>query len=389
MFVPLSRNAKITLSMSSKLKLIGVLVLVAAAVWFGVQLMRPEAKVVLAKRGRAINAVPGSVTVLAERALQVKSDVSGRIVTSKLELSSPVVAGGVLIELDTGDLNLQIEQLENERATIQKRVKIGSATQFELQNANEQLENAERLHKQGTVTAVDLERQRRAVKQIEQKLELENVANAQQLAKIENDLKVAHRNRGKMTVRSPVEGVVSAVFANVGDLIPAGEAVATIIADSRLIEARISEENFSGLKVGQAATLRFLSYGATQYAGRVEKILPAADPLTKRYMVHLSAEIDPKLLVPGITGEVNIVVDARDNAVTIPRRALLGQRVFRVKDGRVELVPVVLGFASLNSVEVLSGLDAGDAVIVEGLDLFRPGDRVSVSGVKPGAEAQF
>lgn len=375
--------------MSSKVKLVGVLVLLAVAVWFGVQLMRPEAKVALAKRGRAINAVPGSVTVLAERALQVKSDVSGRIVRSNLVLSDKVAAGGVLIELDTGDLNLQIEQLENDRATIQKRVKIGSATQFELQNANEQLENSERLHKQGTVTAVDLERQRRVVKQIEQKLELENVANAQQLAKIENDLKVAHRNRSKMTVRSPVEGVVSAVFANVGDLIPAGEAVATIIADSRVIEARISEENFSGLKVGQAATLRFLSYGAVQYAGRVEKILPAADPLTKRYMVQLSAEIDPKLLVPGITGEVNIVVDARDNAVTIPRRALLGQRVFRVKDGRVELRPVVLGFASLNSVEVISGLDAGDAVIVEGLDLFRPGDRVSVAPVQPGKELEF
>ncbi|MBK8476347.1 MAG: efflux RND transporter periplasmic adaptor subunit [Opitutaceae bacterium] len=375
--------------MSSKVKLVGVLVLLAVAVWFGLQLMRPEAKVALAKRGRAINAVPGSVTVLAERALQVKSDVSGRIVRSNLVLSDKVAAGGVLLELDTGDLNLQIEQLENDRATIQKRIKIGSATQFELQNATEQLENSERLHKQGTVTAVDLERQRRAVKQIEQKLELENVANAQQLAKIENDLKVAHRNRSKMTVRSPVEGVVSAVLANVGDLIPAGEAVATIIADSRVIEARISEENFSGLKVGQAATLRFLSYGAIQYAGRVEKILPAADPLTKRYMVHLSAEIDPKLLVPGITGEVNIVVDARDNAVTIPRRALLGQRVFRVKDGRVELRPVVLGFASLNSVEVLSGLDAGDAVIVEGLDLFRPGDRVSVAPVQPGKELEF
>ncbi len=375
--------------MSSKVKLVGVLVLLAVAVWFGVQLMRPEAKVALAKRGRAINAVPGSVTVLAERALQVKSDVSGRIVSSNLVLSDKVAAGGVLLELDTGDLNLQIEQLENDRATIQKRVKIGSATQFELQNATEQLENSERLHKQGTVTAVDLERQRRVVKQIEQKLELENVANAQQLAKIENDLKVAHRNRSKMTVRSPVEGVVSAVYANVGDLIPAGEAVATIIADSRVIEARISEENFSGLKAGQVATLRFLSYGATQYVGRVEKILPAADPLTKRYMVHLSAQIDPKLLVPGITGEVNIVVDARDNAVTIPRRALLGQRVFRVKDGRVELCPVVLGFASLNSVEVLSGLDAGDAVIVEGLDLFRPGDRVSVATVQPGSQLEF
>ena len=368
--------------MSTKVKLAGVLVLIAVAVWLGLQMMRPEAKVVLAKRDRAINAVPGSITVLAERALQVKSDVGGRIVSSNLVLSSKVAAGGVLIELDPTDLNLQIEQLENDRAAIEKRIKIGSATQFELQNANDQLETADRLAKQGTMTAVDLERQRRVVKQLEQKLELENVTNAQQLARIENDLKVAYRNRSKMTVRSPVEGVISAVFTNVGDLISSGEPVATLIADSRVVEAKISEENFAGLKVGQHATLRFLSYGPVQYPGTVQKILPAADPLTQRYMVHLSVEIDPKLLVPGITGEVNIVVDARDNAIIIPRRALFGRGVFVVNNGRVELRTVEVGFASLNSVEIVRGVNAGEAVIVEDLERFRAGDRVSVSEVK-------
>ena len=368
--------------MSYKVKIAGVLVLIAVAIWLGLQMMRPEAKVVLAKRDRAINAVPGSITVLAERALQVKSDVGGRIVSSNLVLSSKVAAGGVLIELDPTDLNLQIEQLENDRAAIEKRIKIGSATQFELQNANDQLETADRLAKQGTMTAVDLERQRRVVKQLEQKLELENVTNAQQLARIENDLKVAYRNRSKMTVRSPVEGVISAVFTNVGDLISSGEPVATLIADSRVVEAKISEENFAGLKVGQHATLRFLSYGPVQYPGTVQKILPAADPLTQRYMVHLSVEIDPKLLVPGITGEVNIVVDARDNAIIIPRRALFGRGVFVVNNGRVELRTVEVGFASLNSVEIVRGVNAGEAVIVEDLDRFRAGDRVSVSEVK-------
>jgi RND family efflux transporter MFP subunit len=144
------------------------------------------------------------------------------------------------------------------------------------------------------------------------------------------------------------------------------------------VEAKISEENFSGLKVGQAATVRFLSYGANQYNGRVEKILPAADPLTQRYMVHLSVEIDPKLLVPGITGEVNIVIGSRPNAVVIPRRALLGRSLFVVKEGRVELRTVQIGFSSLDVVEITSGLTEGEMVIVDELDSFRAGDRVSV-----------
>ncbi|MFT3829742.1 MAG: efflux RND transporter periplasmic adaptor subunit [Opitutaceae bacterium] len=369
--------------MPLKLKLTGIVVLVAIGVWLGLQMMRPTAAVVAARKERAINAVPGSLTVLAERALQVKSDVGGRVTGSKLDLSSKVHTGGVLVELDRTDIDLQIEQLQNDREATQRRIKIGSATQFELLNARDQFAALERQLKAGTVSAVDVERQSRLVKQIEQKLELETVANEQALAKIETDLKVAERKRDLMTVRSPVDGIVSAVFVNPGDLISAGEPVATIIADSRVIEAKISEENFSGLKIGQKATLRFLSYGASQYAGRVEKILPAADPLTQRYMVHLSSEIDPKLLVPGITGEVNIIVDARDAAIVIPRRALLGRNVFVVKDGRVQIRTVEVGFTSLNSVEIVRGIEQGELVIVEDLDRFRAGDRVSVNELKP------
>ncbi len=365
--------------MSFKLKFLGILVLVGVATWFGLQMMRPDARVVAASREKAINAVPGSVTVLAERALQVKCDVGGRVLESRLDLSAKVAKGGVLIELDKTDVDFQIEQLQNDQAAIKKRIEIGSATEFDLQNASDQLENFERLFKQGTMTAVDVEKQRRAVKQLEQKLELENVTNQQSLARIETDLKVMQRKRDLMTVRSPVDGVISVIFANPGDLISSGEPVATIIADSRVVEAKISEENFSGLRIGQHATLRFLSYGATQYPGTVVKILPAADPLTQRYMVHLSVEMDHKLLVPGITGEVNIIVDARDDAIVIPRRALLGRSIFVVNEGRVELRTVEVGFASLNSVEILRGLKEGELVVVEDLDRFRSGDRVSTS----------
>lgn len=369
--------------MSFKLKLVGVVVLLAVAMWLGLQLLRPEAKVVAAKRELAISAVPGSVTVLAERALQVKSDVGGRVLASKLDLSAEMPEGGVLIELDKTDLNLQIEQLEHDRTAIRRRIEIGSPTQYELLNARDKLATFELRLKQGAMTAVDFEMQNRLVKQLEQKLELETVANEQALARIETDLKVFGRKRDLMTVRCPVEGVVSAIFVKPGDLIVPGEPVATLIADSRIVEAKISEENFSGLRVGQKATVRFLSYGATQYSGRVEKILPAADPLTQRYMVHLSVEIDPKLLVPGITGEVNIIVDARDKAIVIPRRALLGNSVFVVTGGRVEVRTVEVGFTSLSSVEIVRGVEEGDRVIVDDLDRFRSGDRVSVVELTP------
>lgn len=358
------------------------LAVVAAVSWIIILMIRPEAVVVAAARARAINAVPGSLTVLAERSLEVKAEVGGRVIKSYMDLGANVEEGGLLAELDPADLVLEIEQLKNDYETVKQRIEIGSATTFELINEQEKLENMDRLFRQGNITAADLERQRRVVKQTEQKLELESLANQQQLFRFETELKVKQRRLDKMQIKSPVEGVISAIHANIGDLIGDKTPIATVIADSRVIEAKVSEENFAGIRVGQKATVRFLGYGGTLYGARVEKILPSADPLTQRYVVHLSVDIDTRLLVPGITGEVNIVIDARDNVVIIPRRAVFGKNVFVVKNGRIELRTVELGFGSLNLVEVLKGVDEKELVVVEGIDLFRDADRVSVTEIK-------
>jgi RND family efflux transporter MFP subunit len=358
------------------------LAVVAAVSWIVVLMIRQEAVVVAAKRALAINVVPGSLTVLAERSLEVRAEVGGRVIKNRMELSATVKEGGLLAEIDPTDLNLEIEQLRTDYEAAKKRIEIGSGTTFELINAKEQLENADRLFKQGGLTAAELERARRSVQQIEQKIELEAVANQQMLSRFETELKVKERRREKMMIRSPVEGVISSVRTVVGDLIADNTPIATILADTRIIEAKISEENFSGIRVGQKATVRFLGFNDTLYGARVEKILPSADPLTQRYIVHLSVEVDTRLLVPGITGEVNIVIDSREDAVIIPRRAVFGRNVFVVKDGVVELRTVALGFTSMNEVEILEGVREGERVIVEGIDLFRDGDRVSVTELK-------
>lgn len=81
-------------------------------------------------------------------------------------------------------------------------------------------------------------------------------------------------------------------------------------------------------------------------------------------------------LVPGLTGEVSIIVGQRDAAAIIPRRALRGNEVFVVAGGRVELRSVKVGYIALNMAEITEGLAEGEQVIVEELDLYRPGMRV-------------
>jgi multidrug efflux pump subunit AcrA (membrane-fusion protein) len=79
---------------------------------------------------------------------------------------------------------------------------------------------------------------------------------------------------------------------------------------------------------------------------------------------------------------VSIVVGERDAHALVPRRAVFGSSVYVVAEGRVIRRKVELGYVSLNIVEVTKGLQTGDLVVVEDIDKFRDGDRVSAEIVK-------
>lgn len=361
--------------------LIAVAVLVVAG--FAISsFLRPTAKVVAAYKGKAVRAVPGSVTVQAEFQMELRSEIAGRVIRSELDPGKAVTGGTILVQIDTGDLELDIEHYQSEYEAKKKSIAVGSSIKLELETANEDLANKERLAKAGTYPLSELEKDRRHVKAIEQRLALEEVMNAQQLAALENILKVKRRQLDKMTIVAPFDGVVSAVFARPGDLINANNPIATLISTSRTVEAKISEENFANIALDQPATVRFLGYGNWEYEAKVVKKLPTADADTQRYIVHLEVKIEPEKLVPGLTGEVNIITGQREAQTIIPRRALFDNNVYVVADGRVQLRKVEVGYMSLNVAEVTKGLATGDQVIVEELEKFRIGDRVSAEVVK-------
>jgi RND family efflux transporter MFP subunit len=358
-------------------KIFITVVILAVLAVLGVYLLRPVAKIAKVRSGTALDLVPGSVVVAAEFAMELKSENGGRVMRSELEPGKPVKKGEVLVQIDTGDLALEIERIENDYDSAKKRVAIGSQFTLDLETAKSDLENAERLHKNGNMSESDLFKQRRVVKGLEQRRDLETVANDAQIAQLENTLKTKRRQLAKMTVTAMFDGVIDKVLARPGDLIGPGSPIAIVIATTRTVEARISEESFSGVKVGQKASVRFLQHGAELYDAKIVQILPTAEADTQRYVVHLDVKIDKELLVPGITGEVTIVVNERESKTIVPRRALSGVSVWVVnKENIVEERPITRGFVALNDVEVLKGLSEGEEVIVEELDRFRPGEHV-------------
>lgn len=359
----------------SALPVVLVLVAVAAVAAAAYYFSRPVAKVVPVVSGPAINAVPGSVTIYAEYQMELKSEIGGRVLRSKLDPGLRIREGDFLVQIDPGDLDLEIERIESEFNAHKSRVAVGSSIRLEFDTVSEQLENMERLFKMGNASESQVTQQRRTLRQYEQRLELEAVENKLKTEGYENTLKVKRRQLDKMTIRAPLDGVISAVYARPGDLIGSNAPIATLISTSRTVEAKISEENFAGLSLGQKASVRFLGYGSQLYGASITKILPTADPQTQRYMIHLNVDLPPEKLVPGLTGEVSIVVGQRQAEAIVPRRALRGTQLLVVSDGRVQLRNVTLGYV-LNQAEVLTGVRAGEMVITDELDRFQPGDRV-------------
>ena len=83
-------------------------------------------------------------------------------------------------------------------------------------------------------------------------------------------------------------------------------------------------------------------------------------------------------MVPGLSGEVSIIVGQRNDAKIIPTRALMGSNVFVFVNGRLEFREVNYGFRDLTRTEITEGLEEGELVVVEELERFRNGDRAKI-----------
>ncbi len=357
------------------LRVLLVVGLLAGAIYAGVYSLRPQAIVRPAAGGVAVNSVPGSVVVRAERDEELRVEVGGRVVKTAMDDGKFFKKGDFMVQLDGGDLQLEIERTELELKALQQRIAVDKTADLELETAKGEFENATRIHKQGMMSDFDYQKKERELRQMEQRLAAAKVKQEQEVATLENTLKTRQRQLDKMTILAPFDCVISKLYSRENALVSPGAPLALLISVNRTVEAKISEENFAGVRLGQKATVRFLGYEGT-YEATVEKMLPTADPETQRYIVHLNVEIDRQRLVPGITGEVNIILGERQAQCLVPRRALVGQSVFVVAGGKVEKRKVTLGYVGLSVAEVLDGVKPGELLVIEAVDQFRDGQSV-------------
>ncbi len=376
MFVPRNNGSLL-------LKLALVLVVFAGLAVVAFVGLQSRARVATVTRGLAVDAVTGSVMVHADGGIrELKSLAGGTVVWCEaIDPGDKFIERDKLVQLDTTELERARDKLERNYLQERERVKIRLESDYSRKLAAEAVETAKRLKALGTVSDEQVRSAEMALAKIETELRLTTYNDVQAEIEFKAAMAEMQLQLDRMTVRAPMDGAIEGALTWRGALINAGQPVALIFSNKRVVAAKISEENFGRIQIGQPARLRLLTYGDTEYDAVVSKLLPTADD-AQRFTVHLDVQVDPEQLKPNSTGEVTITVDERKDAKVIPRRALINNdQVLVVKNGRVEQRKVAAGFVALNVVEILEGLDDGEQVIVENLEQFRPGSRVRVDVV--------
>ena len=352
------------------------LVVVSIAIVFAaLRLYRPTAIVAQTRSGSAVNAIPANVRVIASNWV-VRSEVDGVLEANVAKSRDRVARDDLMATLDTTMVDIEIEKLEEDLEGIKRRIELGTTLEANLAEARNLLRRLEGEFELGAVSQSTLDQQRLNVASLETRIQLETLNHEIHRKSVLASISLKQRHREKMNIRAPVDGTVVLLGAFPQEYIHANRVLFHVQDDTRRVEARINESDLSGVRLDQSTNIRFLPYGSQLFSGKVTVLPTAAESGTQEYSLLLEVDIDKELLIPGMTGEASIILDERSQTLTIPRRAVIGGKVFVVNNDRVEVREVEVGFRSHTRVEILSGLNEGDLVVVEELDRFEAGDRV-------------
>ncbi len=361
------------------LKIFVFLVIVAVAAVATVGFLRPVAKVATIAKGNAANVVAASVIIEPGVVSSLASEVDGRLVESKLSPGLEVKEGETLAQLDTADVDLEIARATTEHNAAKKSIEIAKTmSDLAWKTKEEELKETRRLYDLKSVAEVDWTLKQRDVEVAKQRRLSDDAENERKLESLKNTLDSAELKRKKMTILAPFDGVVTEVFVNRKDLVSNKQPLAKLIPHTRLVRARIPEEDFAAVQVGQKVQVSLLGYSRQTFEATIRSKLPTTEPGTQRYSAILDLNIGADKLVPGLTGDAAIYIDERKDVVVVPRRAVTDGFVLLVEDGRILKRSVELGYTDLNYAEVKQGLQVGAVVVLEELDRFRDGQRVRV-----------
>jgi membrane fusion protein (multidrug efflux system) len=318
--------------------------------------------VVRSEQIRTGPALSGSLS--PEKSATIRAEMSAAVLNTYAEAGQRVAAGQALAQLDASVLR---DQLVSARSAV-------TTAQSSYDIARRNLERNQTLEKAGAIAERDLEQARNAV-----------LASQAQLSTVRAQLTNITKQLDKASVQAPFAGVVAQRQANAGDVVTPGTALFTVVdPGSMQLEASVPAEALTQVRVGMPVDFKVNGYPNRSFTGRITRINPTADAATRQVKIVASIPNAGNTLVGGLFAEGRVASESR-TAPMVPLAAVdergLRPTVVRLRNGKIEKVEVTLGLrdAAAETVEVMSGLTAGDTLLLGAARGISPGTPVKVS----------
>ncbi|WP_156306865.1 efflux RND transporter periplasmic adaptor subunit [Sphingobacterium endophyticum] len=280
-------------------------------------------------------------TFMPKQEVTVAAETGGRVVRVLVDEGSRVSPGQTLAVVEGDKLNVNVAN-----------------AQASYDNAQANLQRYENALSTGGVTQQQVD---------QMKLQFENA---------KNNLKSAKLTAGDVTIKTSVRGIVNARKIEPGAYVSPGTPAFDIVNVSTLkLRVNVDEKNVAALRVGQAVNVKVSVYADKEFTGKITFIAPKSDG-SLNFPVEIELANNPNNeLRAGMYGTAVFGTQGTSSVLVVPRTAFVGSisdnKVYVLKNGKAVETEVVAGRSFGDKIEVISGLQAGDQVIVSGqINLF-------------------
>jgi len=377
--------------------ILAVLAAFGVAGWFwSTRLQAVEVKVAAVEARSSAASGPGTVLnasgyVTARRRATVSSKVTGKVLQVFVEEGQNVRQGQVLARLDDAQTRAELAFAEAQVAAARKSAAQDAAR---LREAELNLERRQRLMKEQVVGKAEVDTAQADVDSLKARIEYAQ----EQINVAETQARLRRRDLDDMVIRAPFSGVAISKDAQAGEMVSPVSAgggftrtgIGTIVDMSSLeIEVDVNESFINRVRREQKVEAVLDAYPDWKIPAHVITTVPSADRQKATVRVRIGFDqLDPRIL-PDMGVKVSFLRDEEPVQASAPvARVSVTKNAIRTVDGktivyvvredRVERRAVRAGREDENGVEVLSGLNAGERVVVDGPATLKDGDRITI-----------
>jgi multidrug efflux pump subunit AcrA (membrane-fusion protein) len=359
----------------------------------------------------------GAVQAQVGAEVRVGARLSGKVEWLYANIGDHVKEEQIVAELEKADLKATVEQRQAEldlavakfeavEALLPKEIEKAQLDLDERQATYElsekEVERQRRLHARGVAPDEELDEAeerhsvsktrvasaRKALELAETRYDEETRQAKAEVARAEAAWENARVQLSYATITAPIDGVIASVSTEKGETVAAGmqaPTFVTIIDLKRLqVDAFVDEVDIGKVKVGQHAVFTVDAFPATEFEGKVSAIYPKA--VIQDNVVNYDVVVDIETpyhgrLRPEMTANVTIFLEKREGVLAVPAKAVQRDRgknvVYVLADGRAERRQIKVGWRDGQWIEVASGLQEGETVLLEAPDRNQEKDQES------------